>query len=71
MSQKKRKSLHQQITWVAPEDKHLSNSMAMSDHVALIVETDSIGYKEFVVLIFEKVLYWIACNNNTIPKMEE
>jgi len=54
MSQKS-ESLHQQISRVAPKDKHFSNSMSLSDRVALVVITDSIGYEEGMVLIFEEL----------------
>jgi len=54
MSQKS-KSLHQQITRVAPKDKHFSGTMALSDRVALVVITDSVGYEEGMFLIFDEL----------------
>jgi len=54
MSQKS-KSQHQQISWVAPKDKHFSSSMSLLDCVALVVITDLVGYKEGMVLIFEEL----------------
>jgi len=51
----KRKSLHQQIMRVAPKDKHFSNSMALSDHVALVVIMDSVGYEQGMKLILEEI----------------
>jgi len=50
MSQKS-ESLHQQITRVAPKDRHFSNTMSLSDRVALVVITDSVGYEEGISLI--------------------
>jgi len=50
MSQKS-ESLHQQITRFAPKDKHFSNTMSLSDRVALLVITDSVGYEEGISLI--------------------
>jgi len=43
MSQKS-KLLHQQISHIVPKDKHFSSSMALSDHVAHVVITDSVSY---------------------------
>ena len=54
MSQKS-KSLHQQITQVAPKDKHFSGTMALSDCVSLVVITDSVGYKSGMLLVFEEL----------------
>jgi len=54
MSQKS-ESLHQQISRVAPKDKHFSSSMALSDRVALVVITDSVGYEAGVSMIFEEL----------------
>jgi len=54
MSQKS-ESLHQQITRVAPKDKHFSNTMSLSDRVAMVVITDSVGYEEGISLICEEM----------------
>jgi len=54
MSQKS-ESLHQQIMCVAPKDKHFSNSMLLSDHVALVIITDSVGYEEGISLICQEM----------------
>jgi len=54
MSQKS-ESLHQQISRMAPKDKHFSNSMALSDHVALAIITDSVGYKQGMKMILEEI----------------
>jgi len=54
MSQKS-ESLHQQISRVAPKDKHFSNSMALSDRVALAVINDSVGYEQGMKMILEKI----------------
>jgi len=54
MSQKS-ESLHQQISCVAPKDKHFSSSMALSDRVALVVITDSVGYEAGVLMIFQEL----------------
>jgi len=54
MSQKS-ESLHQQISRVAPKDKHFSSSMALLDRVALVVITDSVGYEVGVLMIFEEL----------------
>ncbi len=51
----KSKSLHQQIMWVAPKDKHFSGTMALSDRVSLIVITDSDGYKSGMLLVFKEL----------------
>jgi len=40
---------------IAPNDKHFSSSMALSDHVALVVITDSVGYEVGVLMIFEEL----------------
>jgi len=71
MSQKS-KSLHQQqISHVAPKDKHFSSSMALSDRVALVVITDSVGYEVGVSKIFQELgvdlppvtVQYLACRN--------
>jgi len=54
MSQKS-KSLHQQITCVAPKDKHFNSSMASSDRVALVMVTDSVGYESGMQMIFDEI----------------
>jgi len=54
MSQKS-ESLHQQITRVAPKDKHFSSSMALSDRVALVVVLDSVGYECALCMIVEEI----------------
>jgi len=54
MSQKS-ELLHQQITQVAPKDKHFSSSMALSDRVALVVVTDSVGYESGMQMIFDEI----------------
>jgi len=54
MSQKS-ESLHQQISRIAPKDKHFSNSMALSDRVALAVITDSVGYEQGMKMILEEI----------------
>jgi len=54
MSQKS-ESLHQQIMHVAPKDKHFSNTMSLSDRVALVIITDSVGYEEGISLICEEM----------------
>jgi len=40
---------------MAPKDKHFSNSMALSNHVALVVITDSVGYKQGMKMILEEI----------------
>jgi len=54
MSQKN-KLLHQHISHVAPKDKHFSSSMALSDCVALVVITESVGYEVGVLMIFQEL----------------
>jgi len=54
MSQKS-ESLHQQITQVAPKDKHFSSSMALSDRVALVLVMDSVGYESSMQMIFDEI----------------
>jgi len=54
MSQKS-ESLHQQITQVAPKHKHFSGTMALSDHVSLVVITDSVGYEEGMFMVFDEL----------------
>ncbi len=51
----KSESLHQQITRVAPKDKHFSGTMALSDRVSLVVITDSVGYESGMLLVFEEL----------------
>jgi len=71
MSQKS-KSLHQQIMHVAPKDKHFSSTMALSDCVALVVITDSVGYEEGMFLIFDELGLELATRyNSTVPKMQK
>jgi len=67
MSQKS-ESLHQQITWVAPKDKHFSGTMALSDRVALVVITDSVGYEEGMFLVFDELR--IELPNTTIEYLK-
>jgi len=54
MSQKS-ESLHQQILHVAPEDKHFSSTMSLSNCVAPVVITDSVGYEEGKSLICQEM----------------
>jgi len=54
MSQKS-ELLHQQIKHVAPKDKHLSSSMALSDHVALVVIMDLVGYESVMQMICDQI----------------
>jgi len=59
MSQK-RESLHQQITQVAPKDKHFNTSMALSDCVALVVVLDSVGYEWAFSKIVEEIQFEVS-----------
>jgi len=56
----KSKSLHQQITQVVPKDKHFSSSMALSDHVALVVVLDLVGYKCAFYMIVEEIQFKLS-----------
>ncbi len=51
----KSESLHQQITRLAPKDKHFSGTMALSDRVSLVVITDSVGYETGMLLVFDEL----------------
>jgi len=51
----KSESLHQQITRLAPKDKHFSGTMALSDRVSLVVITDSVGYESGMLLVFDEL----------------
>jgi len=54
-SSQKSKSLHQQVSCVAPKDKHFSGTMFFSGRVNLVVITDSVGYEEGMKMIFEEI----------------
>jgi len=56
-------SPHQQISCVAPKDKHFS---ALSDHVALVVITDSVGYEVGVTMIFEELGVELPCHYSVL-----
>jgi len=67
----KSESLHQQVTCVGPKDKHFSGSMSLSDCVALVVITDSVGYEDGMKMIFHEIgfkvppvtLQYMLCRN--------
>jgi len=54
MSQKS-ESLHQQITHMAPKDKHFSSSMSLLDCISLVIITDSVGYECGMEMIFNEI----------------
>jgi len=47
--------LNQMVTVFAPKDKHLSGSMSLADHVALVIILDSIRYAQGISEVMEKV----------------
>jgi len=51
----KSKSLNQLLSGFAPKDKHLFNSMSLSDHILLIVIVDSIGFAQGVMEDMEEI----------------
>jgi len=51
----KSESLNQLVTVFAPKDKHLSASMSLSDHVALVVIVDSVGFAQGIFEVMDEI----------------
>jgi len=45
-SSQKSELLNQQVSRVAPKDKHFSSTMSLHDRINLVIITDSVGYHE-------------------------
>ena len=53
------KSVHQQVSCIAPKNKNFSNTMLLSDRVALVVILDSVGHT--------KGMEWILTQCGVLP----
>jgi len=51
----KSKMLNQMVAVFAPKDKHLSGSMSLADHVALVIIIDLIRYAQGLCKVMEEV----------------
>jgi len=51
----KSESLNQMVAVFAPKDKHLSGSMSLADHVALVIIIDLIRYAQGLCKVMEEV----------------